>query len=112
MAQFIALTSKGIEPLLLDELVSLGASEVKQSVQSVSFSASLQCAYDICLWSRLASRVLMLVSHAEVSSADDLYGAAKAVKWHEYFRVSQSFAIDFIGSSFLLASEKILYQSE
>ena len=99
MAQFIALTSKGIEPLLLDELVALGASDVKQSVQSVSFSASMQCAYDVCLWSRLASRVLMLISSAEVESADDVYRGAKAIKWHEYFRVSQSFAIDFIGSS-------------
>ncbi len=51
--------SRGVEPLLVQELSTLGASEVREARGGVSCQATLETAYRACLWSRLASRVLM-----------------------------------------------------
>jgi 23S rRNA (guanine2445-N2)-methyltransferase / 23S rRNA (guanine2069-N7)-methyltransferase len=99
MAHFIALTSEGIENLLFKELQDLGATDVKQSVHSVSFSASLETAYHICLWSRFTSRVLRLIEGFEVTSTDQLYKVASSVLWSEYLQIKQTFAIDFVGTN-------------
>lgn len=99
MALYIALTSEGIENLLFDELVSLGATDVKQSVHSVTFTADLQTAYNICLWTRFSSRILQQINAFEVEDVDALYRAAKSITWHDYLKVSQTFAIDFVGTN-------------
>ncbi len=99
MAQFIALTSEGIENLLFDELVNLGATEVKQSVHSVSFSAEQATAYKICLWSRFSTRILQKINDFEVEDADGLYRAAKSVEWKSYLDMTKTFSIDFVGSN-------------
>ena len=49
MNQFIALTSFGIESLLADELLSLGAEDIIQKPEGIYFSAELATAYEICL---------------------------------------------------------------
>lgn len=99
MAQYLALTSEGIENLLFKEIQSLGATEVKQSVHSVSFSADQNTAYKICLSSRYASRVLRFIGSFEVKNPKQLYSAAKSLDWQMFMRVSQSFAIDFTGTN-------------
>ncbi len=40
------------------ELRSLGAETVKQARAGVAFQGTLETAYRVCLWSRLAGRVL------------------------------------------------------
>ncbi|MFT4928964.1 MAG: 23S rRNA (guanine2445-N2)-methyltransferase / 23S rRNA (guanine2069-N7)-methyltransferase [Phenylobacterium sp.] len=99
MAQYIALTSEGIENLLFEELRQLGATEVKQSVHSVSFTADLQTACNICLWTRFSSRVLQKINTFEVEKTEDLYNAAKSIPWKDHLDVSQTFAIDFVGTN-------------
>ncbi len=59
MQHFLALTSPGIEVLLVDELKKLGASEVTQKPEGVYFSASMALGYKICLWTRLATRIML-----------------------------------------------------
>ncbi len=56
---FFATCPKGLEYLLRDELVALGAEEAREALAGVHFSGSLETAYRACLWSRLASRILM-----------------------------------------------------
>jgi 23S rRNA G2445 N2-methylase RlmL len=58
---FIALTSIGIENLLVDELTDIGATVTKQTVGSVRFDADTTLAQKVCLMSRFATRVLMLI---------------------------------------------------
>lgn len=99
MAQYLALTSEGIENLLFNEIQSLGATDVKQSVHSVSFSADKVCAWRIALCSRYASRILRLIDSFEVKNPKQLYSTAKSLDWQMLMRVSQSFAIDFTGTN-------------
>ena len=90
---------KGLEELLLTELQSLGGDELRQTVAGVYTKGPLELAYRICLWSRLANRVLLPLAKCEVNSGDELYEGAKAIAWHEHLTPRQSFAVDFIGSN-------------
>ena len=99
MPQFLALTSVGIEPLLFNELESLGAQQVVQKPEGVYFEAELDVAYRICLWTRLASRIMLKLGDGESSTKEALYAAAKAVDWPEIFSCENSLAIDFVGKS-------------
>ncbi|TRX56798.1 bifunctional 23S rRNA (guanine(2069)-N(7))-methyltransferase RlmK/23S rRNA (guanine(2445)-N(2))-methyltransferase RlmL [Thalassomonas sp. M1454] len=100
MNQFIALTSFGIESLLADELRLLGAEDIMQKPEGIYFSAELATAYEICLKTRLASRVLIRVGDGKSSKdKEELYSAAKAIDWTEHFNSDDFFAIDFVGKN-------------
>lgn len=91
---FFATAALGLEPLLADELIQLGADEVKQERAGVRFSGNLQTAYTACLWSRLASRILLPLATFEANSPEQLYAEAGRITWAEHFDVSDSFAVD------------------
>ena len=67
----LATCPKGIEGLLHDELVALGATPGKTTVAGVYFTASQAIAYRVCLWSRLANRVILtLVRESMIDTAE------------------------------------------
>ena len=87
----------GLEAPLQTELTSFGiASEIK-STGRLAVTGTLRDLYTICLWSRVASRVLMLIKrkniNAEYDVAEQLYGLAKSVDWTQQFSLEQTFAI-------------------
>ena len=92
---------KGIEPLLADELQAMGFDDelIKPTAAGVQLEAELADAYRVCLWSRLANRVLLPLLTTEVTDADSLYAAVQRVNWLEHMRSSATLAIDFNGSS-------------
>ncbi|ARN76161.1 bifunctional 23S rRNA (guanine(2069)-N(7))-methyltransferase RlmK/23S rRNA (guanine(2445)-N(2))-methyltransferase RlmL [Oceanicoccus sagamiensis] len=94
---YFATCPKGLESLLLEEIRSMGATKVKETVAGVHFEGPLTVAYRACLWSRLANRVLMPVSTADCYNADELYAAVKAIDWGQHLAVDGTFAIDFSG---------------
>ena len=51
-----------MESLLAGELRTLGAGGIRQLRSGVSFTGSLETAYRVCLWSRLAGRVLLTLT--------------------------------------------------
>ena len=52
---------KGLEYLLVDELKALGASEAREQLAGVRFEGDATLGYRACLWSRVASRILVSV---------------------------------------------------
>ena len=87
----------GLELPLQTELTSFGiASEIK-STGRLTVTGSLKDLYTICLWSRVASRVLMLIKRKNINTeydvAEQLYGLAKSISWTEQFNLEQTFAI-------------------
>ena len=99
MYQFLALTSQGIEVLLTEELKSLGAESVVQKPEGVYFSCLLSTAYHICLWTRLATRILLQIGEGEAKNKDELFQTASNVNWSELFSSNETFAVDFVGKS-------------
>jgi len=99
MNQLFASCPKGLEELLANELENLGAEKVRLTVAGVYADGPLSFAYQACLWSRLANRILMPLAKFEVRNADDLYEGVKSIPWHEHLTPRQSLAVDFIGSN-------------
>ncbi len=91
--------AKGVEPLLAAELTSLGGTQTKEKQGGVACQADQRGAYRICLWSRLASRVLMPLANFPTPDVDALYAGAKAIDWAELFDVESTFAIEVAGHS-------------
>ena len=94
---YFATCPKAIEPILADELTSLGAENVKLSQGGVLFSGTLAIGYKACLWSRLANRILLLVHEAKIDSPADLYAAVMAVDWQQHMHSGQTLLVDYAG---------------
>lgn len=99
MTTFLALTSQGIENLLEEELKTLGADNVKQSVASVSFTADFETAYRIVLSTRFATRVLMSIGDYLVESVEELYEKIYQQNWTDVIQPFQTFLVDFVGTN-------------
>ena len=92
--QFFATAALGLEPLLLTELDDLGATDIKQERAGVRFSGDLGMAYKACLWSRLASRILLPLATFTASDPDQLYAGVLAIDWSEHLTVEDTLAVD------------------
>lgn len=90
---------KGMESLLAGELRGLGAHELKQTRAGVTFTGSLETAYRACLWSRLASRVLLPLASGRGANADQIYATVQKIPWDQHLGVDGTLAVDFTGVS-------------
>jgi 23S rRNA (guanine2445-N2)-methyltransferase / 23S rRNA (guanine2069-N7)-methyltransferase len=91
---FFATAPKGIEPLLADELRALGALDVAEGRSGVAFSGPLEIAYRACLWSRLASRVLLPLATFPATSPEELYAGVRAIDWSEHLSTESTLVVD------------------
>jgi 23S rRNA (guanine2445-N2)-methyltransferase / 23S rRNA (guanine2069-N7)-methyltransferase len=92
---FFATTPKGMEPLLADELSALGADSVRTTRAGVSFEGALEVGYRACLWSRVASRILLMLTRFPAASPEDLYDGVRAIRWDEHLAPDGTLAVDF-----------------
>ena len=87
-----------MESLLKEELVSFGASKVKETRAGVSFQGPMELAYRVCLWSRIANRVLFPITHFPAETPEDLYEGIRTINWDEHLKNSGTLAVDFNAS--------------
>ncbi len=89
----------GLEVLLADELAELGAHVVSRSHGRLVIEGSLETAYRICLWSRLASRVLLPIHSVPIKRqdvrdvAEELYEGARDFDWSLIFSPASTFMV-------------------
>ena len=87
----LATCPKGIEGLLADELSALGAEPGKTTVAGVYFSANLATAYRICLWSRLANRIILLLAREPmIDTAEQVLDVASPASLDTAFNARQN----------------------
>jgi len=94
--QFIAKTLAGFEEVLAQELISLGAQEVKPIVRGVSFSGDKALMYKVNYQSRLAIRVLMPIQSFPVKGERDFYQSIYEIAWENYMNSSGTLAVDAV----------------
>ncbi len=99
MQQFLALTSPGIEVLLVNEINNLGGEQIVHKPEGVYFSATLALGYHISLWTRLATRIMLKIGEGEAKNKEELFKSASHIDWTTHFNSDTSFAIDFVGYS-------------
>ncbi|HAY15368.1 MAG TPA: bifunctional 23S rRNA (guanine(2069)-N(7))-methyltransferase RlmK/23S rRNA (guanine(2445)-N(2))-methyltransferase RlmL [Halomonas sp.] len=96
----LATCPKGIEGLLADELTALGAEPGKTTVAGVYFSADQATAYRVCLWSRLANRVILLLAReAMIETAEQVRDVVARISWSQHLVPGKTLAVDFHGRS-------------
>lgn len=90
---------KGLEYLLEAELRALGLSVERTTAQGVFGQATLADIYRICLWSRLANRVQLILFTGAVPNESLLHSLCVQFPWQTVFSITKSFAISFHGTN-------------
>jgi putative N6-adenine-specific DNA methylase len=89
-----ATCARGLEPILAQELVALGASSITPGRGGVAFEGGQALVYQANLWLRTAVRVLQPVLEADVRSTDELYDSVRSVDWSAYMTPDHTLAVD------------------
>lgn len=90
---------KGLEYLLEEELETLGLKVSRVSPQGVYGMASLVLVYHLCLWSRLANRVQLILFSGEALNQGTLYDLCYKFPWETVFSPDKTLGIEFHGIS-------------
>lgn len=90
---------RGLEYLLEDELKSLGLSVTKVSPQGVYGDAPLKTVYQICLWSRLANRVQLILFSGKAHNDQDIRKLCTQFPWQTIFSHDKTIAVEFHGTT-------------
>jgi 23S rRNA (guanine2445-N2)-methyltransferase / 23S rRNA (guanine2069-N7)-methyltransferase len=90
-----AAAPRGTLDLLAAELTAAGCREVRERGAQVVFVADLPALYRANLWSRVASRIRLVVGTGAAADSDALYAAAQCVDWSEHVPRAATIAVDF-----------------
>lgn len=98
-AGFLATCPRGLEELLAAELRGAGIPSAHPCAGGARFAGGLREAYLACLWSRLASRVLLLLGEVDAADADSLRDGVEELPWEAHLPEGATLAVDFLGTS-------------
>ena len=90
---------KGLEYLLEAEVKQIGLHVNRVSPQGVFGVCNLTVAYQICLWSRLANRVQLILFNGKAHNQETIYQLCNQFHWQTVFSANKSLAIEFHGQS-------------
>jgi 23S rRNA (guanine2069-N7)-methyltransferase / 23S rRNA (guanine2445-N2)-methyltransferase len=88
----------GTADLAAEEATACGATEVRAQTAGVACQATLEQAYRICLWSRVANRVLLPVAEFQASTPEALYAGVHGVDWQAHLPPGGTLAVDCTSS--------------
>ena len=91
---FFASASANQNDLVEKEVREAGGQDIVTSSGGVEFSADLETAYRFCMWTRSATRLLVLVHRFDgLQSTDDLYDHSMTLPWENWINPERTFAI-------------------
>jgi putative N6-adenine-specific DNA methylase len=90
---FFAPCPRGLEQTLVAELTEIGVPGCIASDAGVQFVADFERCYAANLHSRIASRVLWRVACEAYRNEDDVYAAAAALPWADWFSVERTIRV-------------------
>ena len=92
--EIVAKTFRGLEDVLRDELISLGAHDVETGCRMVSFTGDKEMLYKANLCCRTALRILKPIVKFKASNPDELYDAVRDYDWDSLMSPDKTFSID------------------
>ncbi|MEE0027469.1 MAG: THUMP domain-containing protein, partial [Atopobiaceae bacterium] len=104
--ELFARCASGFEKILADELKGLGMRRVRPLKGGVAFFGQLKDAYRACLWSRVATRVQLVITRVPAKTADTLYDAVAAFAWEDHIPSGATVAVDAHGQNEALRNTK------
>ena len=95
-ATFLMLAKKfkGLEEVLAQELIELGANDVQLERRAVSFRGDKALLYRANFCLRTAIRILVPIVSFKAKDTDELYQQLRRLDWSQYMKVDSTFAID------------------
>ena len=106
----IAKTVFGLEEVLANELLKLGAKNVEAYNRAVSFTGDKGFMYKANLCLRTGLRILKLIKEFKVTNEESLYQEIKKIDWDEYMNFNDTLAIDTVLNSDLFNHSQFLSQ--
>ncbi|WP_370512719.1 class I SAM-dependent RNA methyltransferase [Achromobacter sp. LC458] len=85
---------QGLEEALTAEMQALGYEDAQAGRAGCSFTADWSGVQRANLYSRLATRILVQVAHAEISHEDDILDLARDTPWERWFGAEQTLRVD------------------
>ena len=92
--QMVAKTFQGLEDVLSEELIQLGAENVEVGLRMVTFEGDNEMMYRANLCCRTALRILKPIVKFTADSTDELYDYVRDLDWEQFMTVDSTFAID------------------
>ena len=107
----VAKTFQGLEDVLSEELIALGAQNVEIGLRMVTFEGDLELMYKANLCCRTALRILKPIIKFTASNSDELYDMVRDFDWDKYLSPDKTFAIDStVNSSEFTHSKFVTYR--
>ena len=97
--EFYATCPARFETALADELKQLNMQRVRPLTGRVTFEGAVRDALAACLWSRLASRICVVLGRVDAGSEEALYASVRALAWEEALRPHVRIAISANGTN-------------
>ncbi|WP_028771153.1 bifunctional 23S rRNA (guanine(2069)-N(7))-methyltransferase RlmK/23S rRNA (guanine(2445)-N(2))-methyltransferase RlmL [Silanimonas lenta] len=85
--------SRGLEYLLAEELLALGATRANAAPSGVNAEGEAESLLRVALWSRFASRALWPLLEFDCMGEDDLYAAVHAIDWRGHLAPEGTLAV-------------------
>lgn len=92
MSSFFISCAQGLSSFVVEELKSLGISG-KMHATGVTFEGNIKDAYQVCLWSRCASKVLLLLKTNRFKDLDTLHFDLQSFPWSAHLGEDQTFMV-------------------
>lgn len=92
----IAKTFQGLETVLAEELIALGANDVQTGRRMVSFTGDKRLLYRANFCLRTAIRILKPIAHFTATTADEVYERVQKIRWEEFLDPQKTFAVDAV----------------
>lgn len=99
-------TFHGLEPVLMEELAALGATNIKELKRAVACEVDKKTLYRANLELRTALRILVPIFQFDAHSEDELYKKIHDWDWSAHLTIDQTFAIDSTVSSEVFTHSK------
>ncbi len=99
MNNYFATVSRGLEEVAAQELVRIGAEEVRPDFTGVHFKGDKRLLYQANLWTRTTFRILMPIAKVPSLNGDELYRSVQKLDWSEYLDPDMTLAIACTGKN-------------
>ena len=97
--KYVATTLSGLEEVLEQELIELGATETHVLTRAVSFEGDVDLMYKANIYCRTALQILVELQTGTVNSPEDIYDLVMDVIWERYFRPYDTFCVNSVVNS-------------
>ena len=97
--EFFASCLPGLEQALAQELKSFGIERVRPLGGGAAFFCEADAALRACLWSRLASRIMLVVGRVNAGDAELLYAGVYDIAWEDVLADGATMAVRAHGAN-------------